>query len=403
MKRRTFLKFSAGAALTALLPREIFASQTTPQFLIPPTVQHLTETTAHIFFWIGDLLQPGSLLVEKDGTTVFDFPLEPSAPREWLFILDGLQPATTYTYRVVVEGNELPLLTMEQPWSGLTFTTPPHEWPLRICALGDTGFGDPTTRSIAQQVAQFDLDLFLHLGDIVYWMHQYNGDAWLNWGEKYYEPFYEVLRKVPHYPTFGNHETDGPARLNGQPSYFWMFPPINDDIQTHPTWTNDNRWWYAFDYNNIQFLSLNTQLFYMNTAMWNAQDEWLDQKLARTDVLYTVVFCHIPLYTSGGLHQWDGMYAAERWEQKFANSNVSLVLSGHAHVYERLLKNGVNYVTAGSASDTNYSMGERMASSVIFRSEPAYPIIELHPDRIHLTTYDANGGIIEDVDLALNS
>jgi hypothetical protein len=54
---------------------------------------------------------------------------------------------------------------------------------------------------------------------------------------------------------------------------------------------------------------------------------------------------------------------AENWVPKFEQSNVALVVRGHAHLYERLFKNGVHYLVAGAGSQTIYGQGEILEHS----------------------------------------
>ncbi len=397
LTRRHFLKALAAMMGGTLLARDPLwqALGQGQRFFIPPTIQHVTEDSATLYFRLGEPTSAGEVIVRQGGEVVQTVPFEAQSVLRQQIRLENLAPSTTYDYQVLVDGAELPVLTDPDPWTNLQFSTPPYDFPIRVGAIGDSGFGDNTTRDIGAAYGAADLDLFLHLGDVVYWMYQYNNDHFMNWHVKYFQPFREILRRVPHYATYGNHEGDGPARLDGWPSYFWMFPPF-DEVNHEGA-----RHWYSFDYNGIQFISLNSQLFYSFPDIRNAQEEFLDAQLARQDVRYRIVFCHIPPHTSTSVHQWDGMYLAEQWVPKFEAANVALVLNGHAHIYERLLLNGVNYVTAGAGSATTYGQGQRMDHSVTLYTDSSYPILELYEDYIHLTAYQADGTIIEDVDLAI--
>ncbi len=397
MKRRQFLKTmtAAGGILTLPAPLLSLAQQAMPQFFLPPTVQHVTETSAVIYFWLNAPPTSGYLLIMNEGNIVREFSLAIDTPLHQI-VVDGLAPSTTYEYQVIVNDVD-PLLLTGAAWSNLSFQTPPYEWPLRLTALGDTGFGDNITLRMGKLAAQHELDLFLHLGDVVYFMQEYDGNPWMNWSKKYFEPFQGLLSRVPHYPTFGNHELDDAAWYEGMPSYFWVFPPINEDVY------EGNRLWYSFDLNEIQFLSLNSQVFYSyGEEVRHAQEAWLDEKLARTEVRYSVIFFHVTPYTSSSVHPSDGQIIAERWLSKFEGKHVPLILSGHVHVYERFSHNGLHIITSGSASERTYPMGETMSpNSQIFLSEPVYPIIELYEDYIHLTSYDINDEVVEDLNLEI--
>lgn len=403
MNRRNFLKTMAAASAGVLgLPRRFQDAQV---YLFPPTVQHVTETTASVAFWLRNPAQSGLVRVFLGEDVVQEVPLSMGVPNQMLTI-SGLEPSTTYRYEVVVDDDAaLPIHGTDAAWDNLSFRTPPFEWPLRVVAVGDSGFGDTATYQIGVMMAAEQADLFFHLGDVVYWMHEYENDHHLNWMNKYFLPFQGLMQRMPHYPTFGNHDQDRATWLNNLPSYYWVYPPISNDVETNQ-YGQPVRSFYSLDFNGIQFLSLNTQTFYTYRGAWNEQLGWLDEKLARTDVAYTVVFCHIPPFTSSAPHQWDGIYAAEVWEARFKNNNVPLVMSGHAHVYERLFRSDTNYLIAGTGSNTLYGLGERLPSSQNFQVMPAYLAFEFYPDRIHLRARGVNRDtgeieVLDDMDLPM--
>jgi hypothetical protein len=399
LNRRTFLKLLAiiggGLAASSQIYRLIKAA--VPYYAIPPTVHHVTENTATLYFRPSEHTTNGLVKVMKAGELVQEIPFATAGDvLRVQLVVDGLEPSTTYQYQVLIDGAELALVEDLEPWSNLQFTTPPYEFPLRVAAIGDSGFGDATTAALVDGIVTHNPHLLLHLGDVVYHMNQYNNDHFVNWAHKYFKPFQPLLQRIPHYPTFGNHELDAPAFLDDLPSYYWMFPPFNADNY------QGQRMWYSFEVDNIQFLSLNSQLFYSYQSLRDIQEAWLDEKLARQDVLYTVVFFHVAPYTSAAPHQYDGVYVAEQWVPKFEAAKVPLVLSGHAHVYERLQQNDVNYVVAGAGSNVIYNLGERLPHSQQFWSLPSYPIIDLYADHIHLRTYDLQGAVIDEADLIVS-
>jgi predicted phosphodiesterase len=362
------------------------------RYFIPPTLQHISENSATLYFRLAERTQNGRILVWLGDELAQEIPF--STPDDSVRVqmtLEDLQPASTYRYQILVDEAELPYLDSPTAWNELQFSTPPYEFPLRVGAIGDSGFGHASTYELGRQMASHEPDLFLHLGDVVYFMHEYENNHWVNWQQKYFLPFHTMLQQIPHLPTFGNHELDGPAFLDDIPSYYWMFPPLTETEQY-----NGSRMWYSVDINGIQFLSLNSQLFYSYPNLRQAQEDWLDAKLARTDVLYTVPFFHITPFTSSAPHQWDGIYVAEQWSPKFEAAKVPVVLCGHAHVYERSQHNGVPYITAGAGSDTLYGEGERIPQTVLMWRLTSYPILDFYPDRIELMAYSLDGSILDE-------
>lgn len=396
MNRRKFLQilFTIGGGLPFWPKVRPGYTQSSAQFIIPPTVHHVTETSAMVYFRLKDLTTTGQLLIKQANQVVQTIPLATDILRQQIMI-DDLEPETAYTYEIQVDGGVPPTYD-DDPWGPLGFRTAPFEFPLRFCALGDSGFGDSTTATLAEHIAQHDLDFFLHLGDVVYWMHQFNNDHFYNYYLKYFKPFSEIVRHMPHYPTMGNHDYDGPTFLDGLPTYNWVFPPFDDD-QT----AEGLRYWHSWKFNDIHFINLNSQLIYGRADLRNAQIEWLDEQLARDDSIYKVVFFHIAPFHSSDLHPGDGRPIMEQWLPKFEANNVKLVLTGHAHLYERLELNGITYIVAGAGSATNYSIGQQLAYSQKVYNGASYPIIELYEDKIHITAYDVEDNLIDDVGISI--
>jgi len=401
MNRRFFLKMLAtltGGAWGETALNRTFASVGEGQrFYIPPTIHHVTEAQATLYFRVSEATSNGQVLLNPVDAPddVRQIPFSATDVLRQQVILDNLNAATTYQYRVQVDDQDLVYLDDETPWGIAEFTTPPYESPFRVVAVGDSGFGHDTSYRLGKLMAEENPHAFFHLGDVVYWMHEYNNDHFLNWKLKYFDMFKPVMQKAPHYATFGNHDQDGATWLDEWPSYYWMFPPFNEDNH------EGARSWYAFDYHNIQFVCLNSQLFYSYPNLKNQQTEWLQTKLARDDVDYTVVFYHVTSHTSAAPHQWDGIYSAEQWGPLFEEANVPLVIAGHAHVYERLALNGVHYLVAGAGSDTIYGEGQRLNFSQTFWRIASFPVIDFYPDRIHIRAKDVNGDIFDEVEIPI--
>lgn len=399
LSRRNFLRLAALGAGSGFANQYglhgLLSAQTTPHFYIPPTIQHVTENSAILYFRVGRPTTQGLVRVSQDGQMVQEIAFEATGSTlRQQFIIEGLEPATTYQYEVLVDGQTPGILDLpDASWEGLEFRTPPFEWPLRVAAVGDSGFGDKATYALAEKMGQHTPDLFFHLGDVAYWLHEHNNQHFLNWYLKYFLPFAPMLKRTAHYPTFGNHELDSPAILDEWPSYYWIFPPITEDNHLGA------RAWYSFDINGIQFLSLNSQLFYSYGDLIAKQEAWLDEKLARTDVRYTIPFFHVSPFTSSAPHQWDGTLVAQNWIPKFEAANIPLVISAHAHVYERVKHNGKTYIVAGSGSATIYGEGERLPQTVTMWRLPAYPIFDFYEDKIQITTRDADDNILDEAEI----
>lgn len=114
-----------------------------------------------------------------------------------------------------------------------------------------------------------------------------------------------------------------------------------------------NHLYYSFDYANVHFISLNSELgsVFSGTDDWTGVNpfvnfttysmlQWLQQDLQANTKPWTVVYFHQPPYTDGSHDSgafWEVYVKAMRenfapiWEQY----GVDIVLTGHSHVYER--------------------------------------------------------------------
>jgi predicted phosphodiesterase len=273
-------------------------------------------------------------------------------------------------------------------WPTLTFSTLPYEGPLRIVALGDSGFGDNTTPELAALMAAHQPHLFLHLGDVVYRMYENDYNAYLNWWLKYFRPFAPVLSQAPHALTFGNHDGERAAYLDGEPSYELMYP-----LPDAPP----GQRWHSFMMANIRFICLDSQVYFSYPSLIEPQEQWLEQTLAQDQGKYTIVFFHVPPFNSSDLHYDATDVIAQRIVPRLESANVPLTLSAHAHIYERVIHNGRTYIVAGAGGASIYGEGIRHPESQVMVSRASYPYIECHDDHIRLTAYDIAGDVIDDV------
>lgn len=387
--RRSFLK--AGVSLLATLPgwRWLRATraQQPPYLLVPPTIHHVTENTAYLYYWLEEGLQNQVLQVSHNGEVVQRLPL-PDARAT--IVIENLQPATSYEYTLTV--SETAPVYEQMTWNTGHFRTQPFEWPLRFVAIGDSGFGDNITLQLAEHIAAQDIDFLMHLGDVVYRCDEYGNNLVKNFAQKYFFPFRQTLNRVPHYPTVGNHDRDFPTRLEGLPFYDWAFPPF-DAAQA----VDGQRMWYSFVVNDIRFLSLNTQVFYTDPGR-QEQNEWLRAQLADDRYRKTIIFFHIPFRASTQVHPTDGLPAQGDWRELFEahSDQIGLVLSGHAHIYERIMVGDVRYVISGGGSYSIYEEASvAVPGSQVQHSLAHYSLIEIDETEMHIAAYDINNTRID--------
>jgi predicted phosphodiesterase len=268
---------------------------------------------------------------------------------------------------------------------------------LRVGVIGDSGFGELLTYELTEQMAHENLDFVLHTGDIVYKVAQ-NANPVEAFILKFYDPFESLLKELPLYPVVGNHEWDSATYWLGMPYYYWAFPGF-EDSRIKSAGHEERNEWYAFSYDDIQFVMLNTQVLLSGTR-WSEQNEWLEERLADTRFRTTIVVFHVPPYTSG-LHTLDGFDVRKFWQPLFEEANVPLVLSGHDHNYERLSIEGIAYVVSGGGSSVLYTFRSQQAGSQVFATVSHYVVLEILQNQIELRAVALGGEVFDRATIAI--
>lgn len=106
------------------------------------------------------------------------------------------------------------------------------------------------------------------------------------------------------------------------------------------------RLYYSFSEGDTLFLILNTEIPGEKALIAGEQLEWLREELEKP-FRYKFVFLHRPLFPIFSGRSIDRHKAArDELHQLFAQKNVSLVVSGHDHLYNRSSKDGIVYIIA---------------------------------------------------------
>jgi len=141
------------------------------------------------------------------------------------------------------------------------------------------------------------------------------------------------------------------ARLTG-PDKLLHIVPGNHDVRDHATYSRFlglfQAPYYSFTDDDTLFVLLNTEIPGKRRRIAGEQLAWLTAELDRP-FKYKFVFLHEPLFP---LLPGNGMdrYAAARdaLHLLFVQMRVSLVIAGHDHIYDRTMRDGVEYVIQGA-------------------------------------------------------
>ncbi len=364
-------------------------------YVLPLTTRHVTPTEAILLFEL-DAPTAGVLIYQPvdQASAQVALPLDAAQVRHQIR-LTGLLPGVTYRADVGI-ASETGLYRRPAYqgglWGDVTFRTPDGREPLRVGVLGDSGFGDNVTAELVAEMTGYNLDFVLHTGDVVYQVYN-NASPLEAFALKYYLPFAPLLRRMPIYTVAGNHDVEAATYWQGLPFYYYAFPPFEAAPFPSSDFGGWNKW-YAFSYDDLQFLMLDTQALFGEPGD-EAQDAWLAERLAEPGFARTIAVFHVPPYSSGRHGGSDSYVVRYRWAEMLETAGVPLVLSGHDHDYERLAAGGTTYVVSGGGSATLYALAASIPESQVFQRRAHFVLLEIYRDRIDLQAIAPGGEVLD--------
>lgn len=340
-----------------------------------PYLQLPTSSSMKIM-WRTDVATPSRVYYGESLATVMDNQVElTTAVTDHSVEITGLQPYTEYFYAVSDGTSVLAGASNEHKFR--TSPTIGTVQPINVWAIGDFGKGNSKQVAVKEaylnHIGEDMPDMWLWLGD-----NAYPDGTDLEYSETVFEAQYgypEILTRVPFMATPGNHDYGSvvdivpggdPATHDG-PYYNVVDVPTNGEIGGVPS---GYELYYSFDYGNVHFMSLNSEIGNPLNEMWDWTGvspfysfdgspfvDWIHADLQANDKPWVVAFIHQPPHT-------DGSHESGTWYEVYMKAvrenicpilesyGVDLLIAGHSHVYERsYLVNGF----FGAASDFNAS------------------------------------------------
>jgi hypothetical protein len=244
---------------------------------------------------------------------------------------------------------------------------------LKFAVLGDFGTGERIQFELANQMtkahARFPFDLVVLVGD-----NLYGSERPQDFEQKFEIPYKALLdAKVKFQASLGNHD----AREQASYKHFNM----------------DGKLYYSFKASkqSVRFFALDT------TFPKPDQITWVEDELKNSGEDWKIPYFHHPLYSSGERH---GSHLALRktLEPLFLKYNVSVVLTGHDHFYERTKpQQGIVYFVAGSGGKLRAGNIDRSSGITAkgFDTDLAFMICEINKDQMYFQTISRSGAIVD--------
>lgn len=204
---------------------------------------------------------------------------------------------------------------------------------LRFAVVGDYGKPTAAAAEVAAQVRAWQPDLVITSGDNNYpngaaaTIDDNVGRLYASFIHPYTGRYGPGATQNRFFPALGNHDlyTEG-----GRPYFDYFALPGNER-------------YYEFAAGPVNFFALNSDGHEPDgTGPWSRQRRWLESSLASSRACWRIVYFHHPPWVSGSKE-------SPRMRWPFAAWGADVVFSGHQHVYERLVREGVTYVVVGTS------------------------------------------------------
>ena len=251
---------------------------------------------------------------------------------------------------------------------------PNREGSLKFGVLGDFGDGSRVQYQLAEQMTaahkRFPYELVILTGD-----NLYGSERPQDFKNKFETPYKPLLdAKVKFYASLGNHDD---AELQSK------YPQFNMDGKRYHSFKAPKQ--------DVRFFVLES------TYMLPEQVKWIENELANSKEDWKIVYFHHPLYSSGYRHGSD-MALRETLEPLFIKHNVSIVFTGHDHIYERVKpQQGITHFVIGSGGKLRAGGSEKNLpfSAKIVDNIQVFLVAEIFENEMTFNAISRTGSIVD--------
>jgi hypothetical protein len=241
---------------------------------------------------------------------------------------------------------------------------------LKLAVIGDNGTGKGPQYEVGARMADarrgFPFDFVLMLGD-----NFYGSQRAADLVKKFADPYRALLDSgVTFHAVIGNH--DELHTVN--------YPPLNMGGQRY----------YTLARGHVRFFALDTN------SLDPKQVAWFESALASATEPWKIAFFHHPLYSSAGRHGSD-VDLRLRLEPLLVKYGVSVVLSGHDHIYERVRpQKGITYFVVGASGQLRKGdLDSNPMTAAGFDDDRSFMLVEIGAEQLWFETIARSGVTVD--------
>jgi tartrate-resistant acid phosphatase type 5 len=360
--------------------------------------------------------------------------------------VNDLEPDTSYTYRVTVNG-EAWADGPRRDWvedetrQGLyrdddapkrysnrfrTFPFPDQVRPLTFAIIGDFGVGIrhdagkpehcqlAVAHALERALEAHDIRFVLTTGDNIYAKRilglplKAQGDEDDDWFFTYYQPYRYVINRMPFFPCVGNHdsaemeETDDREQVIDN---FYLRERFYGQEAAGRASIGPGLF-YRFRFGALaEFVALDTSRttilpgtprLFQHENHQAFIDTSFPQLGGHEPKLWRVPFGHHPPYCAGPRHG-NAPRMIEYLVPRFHRSGVRVYFGGHEHNYQHSLADGIHYFVTGAAGKIRTGRPDDVAAAhtVSWASAGHFLLVKLDEERMSITPIGIDGNTLD--------
>lgn len=241
---------------------------------------------------------------------------------------------------------------------------------VRFAVIGDSGTGGSEQYELGREMASIqqttNYNFVIMLGD-----NLYGGHSPSDYTKKFELPYKPLLdHGLKFYASLGNHD--------------------NTNEISYALFNMNGKRYYTFVKGNAEFFVLDSN--YMDST----QLTWLRDELQKSTSEWKLAYFHHPLYSSGKRHGSDTDLRSVL-EPMFKKYNVNVVLSGHDHVYERIVpQDHIVYFVLGSSGQLRSGGLERTSEEAAgYDTDRCFMVMEIAGNELYFQVISRTGQVVD--------
>jgi len=201
---------------------------------------------------------------------------------------------------------------------------------------------DRERKLIIAEITRREPAFVIHLGDLTT-----RGSSEKHWQE--FDEMHKEFRekKIPYFPTLGNHELYGNDE-KALHNYFERFPHL------------DKRRWYSFIWKSVGLILLDSNFPTLTKELIEGQSRWYLEELEKfetnKEVAFIIVCCHEPPFTNSRVVRPNAKVKVCFADPFLQSQKTCLFLSGHSHSYERFQMGGKLFIVSGGGGGPRHKV-----------------------------------------------